>query len=79
MVNRSVAEMQKVAMKMAGLGRTERRSIRRPRWKEYTLIKTEDKKEISREKVWINEAEIFPSDEDFFWEPNEEMVMKPVA
>ena len=31
-----------------------------PRWKEYTLIKYIEKKEVSREKVWIDEAKLFP-------------------
>lgn len=35
--------------------------IRRPRMKEYTLIKYVDKKEVSREKVWVDESKIFPT------------------
>ena len=68
MDNRIPARLQEVAEKMAKVGRTEYRVIRRPRWKEYSLVKYEGKKVISREKIWIDESRIFPSDEDFFWE-----------
>lgn len=68
---RMTAGMKEVAERMAKEGRTEFKIIRRPRWKECTLIKFDGKKEISREKIWVNESEIFPSDEDFFWEPKD--------
>lgn len=74
MENKVPTRLIKVAEKMAKVGRTEYRIIRRPRWKEYTLIKYKDKKEISREKIWIDESKYFPSDEDFFWEPKNENV-----
>lgn len=28
-------------------------------WKEYTLIRYDGKKELSREKVWVDESKIF--------------------
>lgn len=68
MDSRIPARLQEVAEKMAKVGRTEYRVIRRPRWKEYSLVKYEGKKVIFREKIWIDESRIFPSDEDFFWE-----------
>ncbi len=74
MENRVPARLMKVAEKMAKVGRTEYKMIRRPRWKEYTLIKYKNKKEISREKIWIDESKYFPSNEDFFWEPKNEKV-----
>ena len=74
MENRVPARLMKVAEKMAKVGRTDYKMIRRPRWKEYTLIKYKHKKEISREKIWIDESKYFPSDEDFFWEPKNEKV-----
>ena len=74
MENKIPARLMKVAEKMAKVGRTEYKIIRRPRWKEYTLIKYKDKKEISREKIWIDVSKYFPSDEDFFWEPKNENV-----
>ena len=48
--------------------RAEYRAIRKPRWREYTLVKHNGKIEISREKIWIDESKIFPSEEDFLWE-----------
>ena len=39
MDNRIPARLQEVAEKMAKVGRTEYRVIRRPRWKEYSLVK----------------------------------------
>lgn len=63
------ANLKDVAAKMEAVGRTEYKTSRRPNWKEYTLIKYEGKKVISREKILIDESKIFPSDEDFFWEP----------
>ena len=74
MENKVPARLMKVAEKMAKVGRTEYKMIRRPRWKEYTLIKYKNKKEISREKIWIDESKYFPSNEDFFWEPKNEKV-----
>ena len=74
MENKVPARLMKVAEKMAKVGRTEYKIIRRPRWKEYTLIKYKNKKEISREKIWIDESKYFPSNEDFFWEPKNENV-----
>ena len=74
MENKVPARLMKVAEKKAKVRRTEYKIIRRPRWKEYTLIKYKDKKEISREKIWIDESKYFPSDEDFFWEPKNENV-----
>jgi len=79
MENRMPVSLQQVATKMAKVGRTEYKSIRRPRWKEYTLIKYEGKKIISKEKIWIDESIYFPSDEDFFWEPKEEKKTKIAA
>lgn len=79
MMIRMTGKMQETAAKMAQEGRTELRSIRRPIWKQYTLIKYDGKKEISRETVWIDESKIFPSDEDFFWEVNEQESMKKAA
>lgn len=79
MENRIPAMLQEVAIKMAKEGRTEYKTIRRPRWKEYTLKKYEGKKIVSREKIWIDESKMFPSDEDFFWEPKDEIVIKKVA
>jgi len=71
--------LQETAAKMARVGRTEYRTIRRPRWKEYTLIKYEGKKIISKERILIDESKIFPSDEDFFWEPKSEKTDTKVA
>ena len=50
MDNRIPARLQEVAEKMAKVGRTEYRVIRRPRWKEYSLVKYEGKKVISGRK-----------------------------
>ena len=79
MDNRIPARLQEVAEKMAKVGRTEYRVIRRPRWKEYSLVKQEGKKVISREKIWIDESRIFPSDEDFFWEPKSDKMVNKAA
>ena len=79
METRIPVRLQAVAEKMAKVGRTEYKIIRRPRWKEYTLIKYEGKIIISKEKIWIDESRIFPSDEDFFWEPKVKKEMKTVA
>ena len=79
MDNRIPARLQEVAEKMAKVGRTEYRVIRRPRWKEYSLVKYEGKKVISREKIWIDESRIFPSDEDFFCEPKSDKMVNKAA
>lgn len=41
--------------------KAEFRNMYSPRLKEYTLIKYVDKKEVSREKVWVDESKIFPA------------------
>ena len=79
MESRIPARLQETAAKMAKVGRTEYKTIRRPRWKEYTLVKYEGKKIISKEKIWIDESKYFPSDEDFFWEPKQEKEIKRAA
>lgn len=79
MDNRIPARLREVAEKMAKVGRTEYRVIRRPRWKEYSLVKYEGKKVISREKIWIDESRIFPSDEDFFWETKSDKMANKAA
>lgn len=79
METRIPVRLQAVAEKMAKVGRTEYKIIRRPRWKEHTLVKYEGKKVISREKIWIDESKYFPSDEDFFWEPKVEKEIKKAA
>ena len=79
MEKRIPARLQKAAVKMAKVGRTEYKMIRRPRWKEYTLVKYDGKKVISREKIWIDESKVFPSDEDFFWKPEVEKGIKKAA
>ena len=68
MENKVPTSLQSIAKKMEKAGRTEYKAIRRPCWKEYSLVKYDGKKVVSREKVWIDESKIFPSDEDFFWE-----------
>ena len=79
MDSRIPARLQEVAEKMAKVGRTEYRVIRRPRWKEYSLVKYEGKKVISREKIWIDESRDFHSDEDFFWEPKSDKMVNKAA
>ncbi len=79
METRIPERLQEVAAKMEKIGRTEYKIIRRPRWKEYTLVKRDGKKVVLREKIWIDESKLFPSDEDFFWEPEEENEIKKVA
>ena len=79
MDNRIPARLQEVAEKMAKVGRTEYSVIRRPRWKEYSLVKYEGKKVISREKIWIDESRVFPSAEDFFWEPKSDKMANKAA
>lgn len=79
METRIPIRLQIVAKKMAKVGRTEYKSIRRPRWKEYTLVKYEGRKIISKEKILIDESKYFPSDEDFFWEPKVEKITKKAA
>ena len=59
--------------------RTECRAIRKPRWKEYTLIKHGGKKEISKEKIWIDESKIFPSEEDLLWKTGIDEKIEEVA
>ena len=72
-------KMQNAEVKKVMEGRTGFRSIRRPRWKEYTLIKYVDKKEVSREKVWVDESKLFPSDGNNFWEPKESKTNEKIA
>lgn len=79
MENQIPVRLKDVAARMAKVGRTEYKTIRRPRWKEYTLIRYEGKKIISREKIWIDESKYFPSDEDFFWEPKAGTEIKKAA
>lgn len=69
MSERVPAHLEKVAQKMAKVGRTEYKMFRRPCWKEYTLVRYEDGQVVERKRVWINESEVFPLAEDFFWEP----------
>ena len=79
MENIVLTSLQSIAKKMEKAGRTEYREIRRPRWKEYSLVKYEGKKVVSREKIRIDESKIFPSDEDFFWEPELDKEKKQAA
>lgn len=79
METRIPERLKDVAARMSKVGRTEYKTIRRPRWKEYTLIRYEGKKIISREKIWIDESKYFPSDEDFFWEPKAGTEIKKAA
>ena len=76
METRIPARLQEVAARMAKVGRTEYKTIRRPNWKEHTLVKYEDKRAAFREKIWIDESKYFPSDEDFFWEPKKEKILR---
>lgn len=68
MDNRVFARLQVVAEKKSRVGAAEYGLIQRPRWKEYTLVKYKRKKEIFREKIWIDESKIFPLDKDFIGE-----------
>jgi len=68
---RMTQKMQKLAEKMEQEGRTEFKCFKRPRLREYTLVKYEDNKIVSRERVVVDESEIYPSDEDYFWEPKD--------
>lgn len=79
MITRIPLSLLEVAAKMEKEGRTVYRTIRRPRWKEHTLVKYKNGKVVSREKIWIDEAEVFPSDEDFFWEPKAIIEMRKIA
>lgn len=79
MERRIPESLQEVATEMAKVGRTEYRTSRRPRWKEYTLVKYKEKKVVSKEKIWIDESKIFPLDEDFFWEPEVELKIEKAA
>ena len=79
METRVPVRLQKMAEKMEKLGRTEYKTLRRPRWKEYSLVKYEEKKVVSREKIWVDESTIFPLDEDFFWEPDMNKEIKKAA
>ena len=72
-------KMQNAEVKKVMEGKTGFRSICRPRWKEYTLIKYVDKKEVSREKVWVDESKLFPSDGNSFWEPKESKTNEKIA
>lgn len=66
--------LNEVAEKMAALGRTQRRCVRRPNMVEYTLITYEENNKTikSVSKVWVDESKIFPKEEDFYWEPDED-------
>ena len=79
MNNRVPERLKEVAEKMENVGRTEYGVIRRPRWKEYTLVKYKGKKVVSREKIWIDESRVFSSDEDFFWEPKADKMANEAA
>ena len=46
-----IAGLQEVAVKMAKVGRTEYRTSRRPRWKEYTLVKYKEKKDFVQDNL----------------------------
>ena len=70
---------QDAEVKKSMEGRTGFTSIRRPRWKEYTLIKYVDRKEVSREKVWVDESKLFPSGGDSFGEPQKSRTDKKIA
>ena len=37
------------------------------------LIKYDGKKQVSKEKIWIDESKIFPSEEDLLWGIDKEM------
>lgn len=69
------SHLRKVAEKMAQVGRTEYKMFRRPNWKLYNYIKYENNQPVDYQAIWVNEAEVFPSDEDFFWEPDSEGIM----
>ena len=58
---------------------TQRKAIKKPRWKEYTLIKYEGKKVISKEKIWVDESKIFPSEEELLWEKRIDKKMREAA
>lgn len=60
MEKRFPERLQEVEVKMAKFGGVEYGTIRRPRWKEYILVKYKEKKVISREKILIDESKIFP-------------------
>lgn len=45
METRVPIRLQKMAEKMEKLGRTEYKTLRRPRWKEYSLVKYDEKQE----------------------------------
>ena len=51
MENKVSISLQSIAKKMEKAGRTEYREIRRPRWKEYSLVKYDGKKVVSRESL----------------------------
>lgn len=72
-------KMQNAEVKKVMEGRTGFRSICRPRWKEYTLIKYVDRKEVSREKVWVDESKLFPFGGDSFGEPQKPRTNKKIA
>ena len=72
-------KMQDAEKKRVMEGRTGFRSISRPRWKEYTLIKYVDRKEVSREKIWVDESKLFLSDGNSFWEPKESKTNEKIA
>ena len=61
-------KIKSAEVKMVMERETGVRSICKPRWKEYTLIKYVDKKVVSKEKVWVDEAKLFPQDGNNFWE-----------
>ena len=72
-------KMQNAEVKNVIEERTGGRSIRRPRWKEYTLIKYVDKKAVSKENIWVDESKLFPSDNSSAWEMQESKINKKVA
>jgi len=79
METRIPVRLQKIAVKMAKIERTEYKTVRRPRYKEYSLVKYNGKKVVSREKIWLDESKLFPSDDDFFWESDSDKKIKKVA
>ena len=60
-------KLKGVRIMLTKFERTQQKAIKKPRWKEYTLIKYEGKKVISKEKIWVDESKIFPSEEELLW------------
>lgn len=66
----TTAYRKELEAKMAALGRSERRMVRRPNLVEYTLVQYEsDNKTVKKiSRIMVDESKIFPSEEDFYWE-----------